>query len=315
VKTVLYVNHGLGSHCGVYDFGKRHFNAISLDKNNNYVYLDANSIEEYLSVANEVSPDAVLFNYMQPLMPWLDMRARQVPAKTYVVQHLYDPGSVVHTLNQYGSLFDYMVCLDPSLSVPNDRIFALGRPIPRIDKVKDKPLKGEISIGSFGFGLPHKQFHLIMREINRCFDEAVFNLHMTVGDFTGDYSEVIIDACQAEITKPGIRLNHTSDYLPEDAVVEMLSNNHMNALFYALPPDNAGLSSSIDYMIAAQRPTLVTNCASFKHVYNGTYVYPEVSFDTIAGNYEWCQRASYDMYTRHFGKVIFDTVSMLERTL
>ena len=312
--TVLYVNHGLANQCGVRDFGIRHHAVMAQTKKFCVHYAEVDSWETYLAAYSLCQPDTVIFNYMAIVMPWLDDRVRTLPAVRVVVQHLYDPKSVTAIMESYKGLFDYMVCLDPDLTSPDHRIFFCGRPIHTFDvpKLKLPTGKNPVQIGSFGFGMPHKQFPLIMREINRCFDHAVFNLHMTVGDFVGDYSPGILSACLAEITKPGIKLNHTSEYLDEADIIEKLSRNHMNALFYSLPPDNAGRSSSLDYMIAAQRPVLVTDCGSFKHAYNGTYVYPHVSFDTIAGNYQWCASASVDLYERNVGRLLHDTEKMLE---
>lgn len=316
MSTVLYINHGKGEHCGVYDFGVRHFEGIRQDTTNSYHYAEPADAAEFAAEYDRVKPDAVFINYMSFLLPWVSPAIRAYPAKYFVVQHLYDPGSISSIMNSYGSMFDYMICLDPSLVPGDQRIFPCGRPLQQFTVARN-PLPTDdtpVQIGSFGFGMPHKQFHLIAREVNRCFDHAVYNLHMTVGDFTGDYSAGIIESVQAELTKPGVTLNWTSDYKSEWAIIDMLSHNHMNALFYALPPDNAGLSSAADYAMSAQRPLLVTDCASFKHVYDGTFQYPLVSFDTIAGNYEWCQNHAYSLYERNVGRLAEDTRKMLERT-
>jgi len=314
--TVLYVNHGLGTRCGVYDFGVRHFNALPKNDGNEYHYAEITSIDHYLATCVRVRPDVVIFNYMQMLLPWVTDAVRTFPAKRVVVQHLYDDGSVSRIMDSYGGIFDYMICLDPSLPSTDPRIFAMGRPIPKFSSSKKTLVKGEeVSVGSFGFGLPHKQFPLIMREINKSFDNAVFNLHMTVGDFVQNLNSSIVAACEAEITKPGIRLNHTYDYKDENSIVEMLNSNHMNALFYDLPAQNAGLSSSVDYMVAAQRPMLVTDCASFKHIANGVYVYPYEDFDYIANNYELCQKEASHMYNGTVNNLGRDTTSMLIRIL
>lgn len=312
MTTLLYVNHGKGEHCGVHDFGVRHFAAIKDSEKYTAVYAEIDSLTAFLELADELKPDVVMFNYMEMLLPWVSQRP-QGGYKAVVVQHLYDPQSVGPIMNSYGSMFDYMVVLDPSLA-PQPRIFPMARPIQRYDATP-RPLRDHVQIGSFGFGMPHKQFHLVAREVNRCFDNATFNLHMTVGDFTGDYSQGIIESVNAELTKPGVTLNWTSDYRDETEIIEMLAQNDMNALFYSLPPDNAGLSSSVDYAVSAQRPLLVTDCASFKHVHHGTYQYPSVSFDTIAGNYEWCQNHSFELYERMVGKLQSDTEKFLEAIL
>ena len=314
MTNVLYVNHGLGTKCGVYDFGVRHFASLRNTDDVYFYYREINTLDEYLTQCEEVRPDAVFFNYMHMVLPWVGAGIKAFPAKLFVIQHLYDNDSVSPLMNAYAGLFDYMICLDPSLPTSDSRIFALGRPIPTLS-VAPRALSEHVNIGSFGFGMPHKQFHLIAREINRCFDNATFNLHMTVGDFTGDYSAGIIESVEAELTKPGVTLNWTSTYLSESEVVEKMSMNDMNALFYALPKYNAGLSSAADYMVAAQRPLLVSDCASFKHLLHGTYQWPSVSFGEIAGNWDWCQNHSFELYERSVNKLSQDTIAMLKKTL
>lgn len=318
MTNVLVVNHGLGNHCGVHSYGERYFEAIKGSDKFTAYYRDVSTSAEYLDAMDEVQPDVTFYNYMEFLMPWLRVVEphselfRQ--GKRVVMQHLYDDQSIVPIMNSYGSLFDHMIVLDPSLQVSDPRIHAVGRPIP-VNVVAPRVLGSHAEIGSFGFGLPHKQFHLIAREINRCFDDATFNLHMTVGDFTGDYSAGIIESVEAELTKPGVNLNWTSSYLSDEEIVAKMSDNDMNALFYALPPDNAGRSSSADYMIAAQRPLLISDCASFQHIREQTYRWPEVSFDTIAGNWNFCQNFSFALYERMVGHLQSDVEKMIERIL
>lgn len=315
MTNVLVVNHGLGDHCGVHSYGERYFESIRGSSKLNVYYREPGSLAEYLETVDGLSIDVAFFNYMQFLLPWVDeLRNHSRGEKRVVMQHLYDEQSIVPIMNSYGSLFDHMIVLDPSLQVADPRIHAVGRPIP-VNVVAPRELGSHVEIGSFGFGMPHKQFHLIAREINRCFDDATFNLHMTVGDFTGDYSAGIIESVEAELTRPGVNLNWTSDYLSDDEIVAKMSENDMNALFYALPPDNAGRSSSADYMIAAQRPLLISDCASFQHIREQTYRWPEVSFDTIAGNFRWCANHSFALYENMVGKMQGDVETMIERIL
>lgn len=315
MKRVLFINHGLGNHCGVHSYGERYFESIRCSEKLDVLYAEPTSFQEYSQIVDGFQPDVTFFNYMSFLLPWVEeLRHHTWREKRVVMQHLYDPQSVGPIMDSYRGLFDYMIILDPSLVSPDPRVFAVGRPIP-LNVVAPRELGTHVEIGSFGFGMPHKQFHLIAREINSCFDDATFNLHMTVGDFTGDYSQGIIESVEAELTKPGVNLNWTSNYLTDDEIVDKMSQNDMNALFYALPPDNAGLSSAADYMVAAQRPLLVSDCASFKHVHYGTYQWPSVTFSDIAGNWNWCQNHSFELYERMVGKLQADVENMIERIL
>lgn len=309
---ILYVNHGLAQNCGVYDFGVRHYNAIKNNNTYTVFYVECDTADSYLREYDYINPDVVFYNYAPVVMGWLNKTVLQArPATRVVVQHNYDNHSINHIMDSYNGLFDYMVCLDTEAPVSDARVFTMPRAIiPRT--FTEVPVTEEVRIGSFGFALPHKNFPLIMREINRCFDNAVFNLHMTEGAFTGGpHSENIIAQCNAEITKPGIRLNHTSEYLTEEQVVEYLSNNHINALFYNISMPDHGLSSVVDYMIAAQRPMLLTNCPVFKHVLDDVTIFPTFTFTEILSNYETSSANACNLYRKNVNKLTTATEKML----
>ena len=309
---VLYVNHGLAVACGVYDFGVRHYNAIKDISLCDVTYAECNTASDYLQEYDRINPDVVFYNYAPVVMGWLNLDVlQQRPAIRVVVQHNYDNNSINTILSSYNGLFDYLVCLDTEAPISDPRVFAMPRAI--ISNVRmNVPVTEEVQIGSFGFALPHKNFPLIMREINQCFTNAVFNLHMTEGAFTGGpHSSYIIEQCQAEITKPGIRLNHTSEYLSEVQTVEYLSSNHINALFYDQPHANHGLSSVVDYLIAAQRPMLLTDCPVFKHVLNDVTVFPNSTFTDILNNYEVSEQKACVLYYKHHNQLLTATESML----
>lgn len=314
MKKVLYVNHGIAEACGVRDFGLRHADALRGSDLYELHYIEPSDAESYSRSYDEVQPDVVMFNYMELVLPWVNSREVLVrPAKRVVVQHLFEEATASAIMDSYGNRFNYMVCLDPTLRTSDRRIFPMHRPIPASPEMVELPLT-HVSVGSFGFGLPHKQFPLIMREINASFDNAVFNLHMTVGHFTGDHTDGILAACRAEITKPGITLNHTSDYRPEAQIVEALSRNHINALFYSLDQTSAGQSSSLDYLIAAKRPILLTECPLFDHVDTGAR-YPQGSMKAIMADYDSALRSAELLYEEHSGMLRSDTERMLERIL
>jgi hypothetical protein len=316
MTKVLYVNHGLGAHCGVYDFGKRQFNHLAKSSLLDAVYAECNSADEYASIYAIHQPSIVFFNYMPIVMPWLSRESISIfPAKRVVVQHLFDPSSITAIMNSYSGLFDYMICNDPTLKITDNRIFSVNRTIHASPNTQNGLSGGEIRIGSFGFGLPHKNFHIIMREINKHFDNAVLNLHMTVGTFTGDYTDGIIQSILKEMTKPNIRLNHTNDYLSEEEIIESLASNDINALFYELPPSNAGISSSADYLIASGKPMLLSDCALFRHIDESVPRYPNVNFADIVNSYDTFSNNAIDLKNKYANLFIDDIEKIIKEIL
>lgn len=311
MTKVLYINHGHGDRCGVWSYGWRHYQTLCGDENYTFVYAEVCQESDFDEAYRNHKPDVIIFNYAHIVMPWVGPQLQRYPGVKFCMQHNYDQSSLDSIHNGYRGIFDYVVVLDPTITSIPGKVFALGRPIPVYTPHQEFEHDGEIHIGSFGFALHHKQFPLLMREVNSCFDNAVLNLHMTEGRFAAGFSTGILDSIKAEITKPGVRLNHTNAYLSEDDVVELLAQNHINALFYSWPPDNAGLSSSTDFMIAAQRPILVSDCAMFNHIRRGSFQYPLVTFTDILGDFRNCELEATMLYERAHGQLDIETKNML----
>ena len=313
MPKILFVNHGHGDRCGVWNYGDRYFRSLISDDSYTFIYVDVTSEEGFDSAFQEHSPDALIFNYAPIVMPWVSTSLSRYRVPKFVMQHNYEQKTLDGIHSRYHGIFNYVVVLDPTITGIPGRVFSLPRPIPEPPKseLSFSPDDEEIRIGSFGFALPHKQFPLLAAEINRCFDKAVFNLHMTEGRFAAGYTPSILESVQREITKPGILLVHTSNYLPEEGVVENLGQNHINALFYDWPPEDAGLSSSTDFMMASRRPMLLSNCAMFNHVRRGSFMYPAVTFTDILGDFRNCEDEARQLYSRSRGQVDVETKAML----
>jgi len=308
--TILYINHGLGTRCGVYSFGERHFARIATSNKYEFTYATCSSEQELWALYDQYLPDAVFYNFMHTVMPWLPS-AQRLPVPSFWVAHLYDERTVSSWLDSHAHFFDYMVCLDPTLKTTDPRVFAQHRPIypAKVDRIE---ITEPVRVGSFGFALPHKNFPRVMSEVNWAFESAEYRLHMTSGDFTGDYVEQIRQECASQITRPGVSLVHTNDYPSDLEMIERLSQNHLNALFYEFPPGDSGLSSAVDFLISAQRPMLLSNCELFRHVLKYVPAYPAVRMDHIVGNYDKYQEKAYDLYVQHVDGLLDDTERMLD---
>lgn len=311
MTKVLYINHGHGNRCGVWNYGWRHYQTLQDDAHFQFAYAEVCQESDFEAAYLQHRPDVMIFNYAHIVMSWVGPQIARYPGVKFTMQHNYEQSTLEAIHGGYNGIFDYVCVLDPTVTPIPGKVFALSRPIPQYTAYHGFDPTGEIQIGSFGFALHHKQFPVLMKEINDTLDHAVLNLHMTEGRFAAGFTAGILDAVQAQITKPGIRLNHTSDYISEDEVVERLGQNHINALFYSWPPENAGLSSSTDFMIAAQRPMLLSDCAMFNHVRRGSFLYPNVSFPDILGDFRNCELEATMLYQRTQGQLDVETKNML----
>lgn len=315
---ILFVNHGIDPRCGVHNFGVRYFNSVKESKFD-IKYVECNSLEQFIGLRDILNPSAVIINYMPATMPWVNHQVRKPGMVTISLHHLYDSLNVSSVMAQYSGIFDHMIILDPAVKTSDPKIHALSRPIP-LSPERNRDLHDPIKVGTFGFALPHKQIPLIAREVNRCFDNAVIRLHMTEAFFNGAngapvHSPAILSACQAEITKPGISIVHSDQFLDDNEVVDILADNDINALFYDLPPSNIGRSSSLDFMIAARRPILTTMSNSFEHAFGGLAFLGQTSFADIVFDYDHYLEKADELYESMQSDLLSETDSLLEAIL
>jgi len=315
---VLYVNHGHDERCGVHDLGRRHAAAIT-GPGLEVTYTECNSITEYKTACVWAQPDVVIINYLPGIMPWVDVRVEHESHRTVGVVHNYQESTIGKVARDVYRMFDYVLALDPGLLTSNPKVLLTDRPIPAASTVNPGPPgDGPVRVGSFGFAFPHKNFPAVAAEIALTVDEGVFDLHMPEAFFNGAngeplYTADILAAIRAELRKPGLELVYTSGHLPEQAIVDRLAGNHVNCLLYQPGQHNAGLSSALDYLVAARRPILVTDCNMFQHMARGLSFFPDVRLGDILDDWERYNQQADDLYNWASGRIQEQTLRQLER--
>jgi len=303
---ILFINHSIIKKCGVYDQGLRHAQAMKGIAGYDVIYREINNFQCYMDECESIRPDAIVFNYMPVLFSWVSDKINQYKCKKY---------GVIHEFNSFNYKFDYYVLFDTSgAGIFPDNTFRLHKPLTPFKCKKRSSIGDPIQIGTFGFAIPNKNFHRLVREVNIIFDNAVINMNVTEADVAPGLMAVVMDSCFNEITKPGISINHDDRFLAEQDVVECLNKNDINALFY----DNSatgGISSSFDYLLSAQRPLLISNSGMFRNIVNNFPTYPGVSFDYMIKNYEELQNKIVSYYNEVRGLFLQETENMFRVTL
>jgi hypothetical protein len=272
MTDVLVVNHGLHHVCGVHDIGRRLFEAIP--DSISHAYTEANNADEMHAAIALRDPNVVLVNYRPDLMPWVPSAVQGLGRLTVAVAHNYDPPTlpVLHMRHRSDG-FDLTLALEPELFELPGVIWS-GRPLP--PPVRAIPT-GDVTVGSFGFAFGHKRFDLVAREIVRLDRPATFRLHCPTAHFGGspDHTEAVINTVGYELAGSDVKLDVSTDHRPGTGVVRMLAGNHVNCLFYDPGQPDAGLSSALDYLLAAGRPIMVSSAAMFRHALPAAVVWPE----------------------------------------
>ena len=289
-KNIIFVSH-LKKQCGVFEFGKNIFNAISTSEKYNIIWLECNSLQQLNNAVLEFMPAAIIYNYHPATMPWLcqkigpkfyknnvhEIDILQIGIIHEITQEIADNATnyrkeyLVRSYDKLANvLFDYYIAADPTLLLRNPFVYKTGRLVPTYTNKYALPVIP--TIGSFGFGTPKKGFEKIVTQVQEEFDEAIIRLNIPFadyGDTDGSKARQIAANCKALINKKGIKLELTHDFLDDKEMLNFLAQNSINVFLYE-DAAGRGLSSAIDNSLAVQRPLAVSNSSMFRHILQNT---------------------------------------------
>jgi hypothetical protein len=287
------------SHCGVNEFGDNILNALVRSTKYAFIKAACGSLKEYQELKRQHQPAIILFNYYPSVMPWVVTRiaprlfrnniyakdeihigiiheATQVAADTAIkpaAKYFFNRSKSLHN-----AIFDYYIAPDPTLLLKNPIVFKTGRLIPSFTNTY--PVPPTPVIGSFGLATHNKGFELIIKKVQEEFDEATIRINMPVADAMRNgaaYAKELAAKCHAVLYKPGIRLEITHDFLSHDNVLIFLAQHSLNVFLYQ-DFSERGLSSTIDYALAVQRPVAVSKSRMFRHILSAK---PSICIDDL----------------------------------
>lgn len=238
--NVLFVSQK-GYQCGVGDYGDRVFEILKMSKNINFTQSDSMDLDNI---------DVVLYNYHVSTLPHI------------TDAFLQDKRHVKHVVLYHESGISFTP--DKVIDIPN-----LPRPI-IYNSNFEQPNNEIVTIGSFGFGFPNKNFPRIAQLVRGQFNVAKIRLNIpfaTYGDSSGHSAMNEANKVRSELVGSNIELEINHDYLDKSDVVEFLSKNDIN-LFLFDYMYGRGLSSSIDYALQCNRPIGISDSFMFKHLKN-----------------------------------------------
>ncbi|MBI5470706.1 MAG: hypothetical protein HY961_00030 [Ignavibacteriae bacterium] len=267
-KRVLFVSHK-GQQCGIHQYGVNIVGALAKSSRYHLEHALCSSPEELHSAIQTTNPAAIIYNYYEATMPWLNptiTRSYTVPSMGIMHEVTQEDADAATT-----EMFDFHLCPDPTLEERNPFVFRTKRLIPHFLSMQPEPPVPVI--GSFGFGFGNKGFQRLVEKVQEEYDEAVIRLHLPFNDIVDPegkhHALETTKQCQAAITKPGIRLVVNHSFLEKKQLLEFLAGNSINCFFYD-SDRKRGISSVIEHALAVERPIAITTCGMFRHVINAT---------------------------------------------
>lgn len=272
-KNVLFISH-TNKQCGVHEFGYNVGQVLQQSTRYKFVYVECDSLNELHAAINKYQPIAIIYNYYASTIPWVRKKLVHTTYTSLISDIKLPQIGIMHEVTQQKSdeadnkLFNYHIAPDPTLLLKNPIVFKTGRLIPTYQNTYNYP--ETITIGSFGFATPRKGFEEIVKAVNSEFDKAIIHFNIpfaTFGDNDGVKAKALVDNCKVLITKQGIELIITHDFLDKEQVLDFLAKNTINVFLYQ-DKEGRGLSSTIDYALAVDRPIAVSDSIMFRHLHN-----------------------------------------------
>jgi hypothetical protein len=280
--NILYIsqtkgrkNDQTGSYCGVGLQGELTSDILLNGKSDKYIFirefLDDSPSLEYAII--KYSPSIIFYNYHPFTLEWINssyVLSKYNNIKHVKILHNVDKQDFEEFNPQKFHDFQYIISDNNTMIGDNKHSFIVSRsiPAPPLKLIEDR--NDTIpKIGYQGFGFEHKGIDRIAHQIQNEFDEAIFRLHIPFSfycDRDGTEARKRIEEVRNIITKPGIKIEVSHNFLSNNEIIEWLHENTINCYFYTIS-DN-GISSSPDYAIAARRPIAINNSSLYKHLHN-----------------------------------------------
>lgn len=262
---VLIINNKI-KECGVYQYGRRVGKILEKSENHSVVYLEIDSVNEFFYHIDKEQPSVIVYNYLGCILPWCSQEVI-----SNIRQRGIKQGTIIHNSPQ--NFFDFNLQQDPNYQ-ENQNNYRLLRPL--IDYNKVHPLSDDVvRIGSFGFGLNCKNYPLLCQIIkDHCsnIDKNIeLRFHLTVGAFANNnlnFIENISNECRSILSDSKIKLILSTDFIPDEDLLDFLNQNHINVFFYEKYDFYNGISSSVDYALSSARPIAICKSNMFSHIWS-----------------------------------------------
>ena len=283
VPTVLFANYSVPN-CGVHQYGKNLFSALRDSARVKFVYADVEQPAQLDEAVRASDYAALLVNYH----PFTLSFARPDSPRRYPMPCV----AVMHEMTQAEAdamprrFFQYYVMGDPTLRENQPYVFSTGRILPAYDNNKPEPAIP--TIGSLGFSVGTKGYQRLVSAVEQEFDRAIIRINIPANGIIDQRAQAArqqAELCRQRLTKPGIELRVTHDFMTDEQLLDFLASNTLNAFLYDYV-ERGGISSSPDHAMVARRPIAVSRSIMFRHLHPLTpsVIYEDASLREIIAN-------------------------------
>ena len=233
--------------CGVYQFGKQAFAAI---QELGFAYTeDLNSLPRNAVYLFNWHPGTNLGILNPQSLQWLGGVSMGILHDPY-----HDP-----------PFFTVKLRLDPTFE---DRPPHYGLPRILEEFTFENRAPDRVTVGSWGFGLGHKNYQRVITLVESQLKGALIHLHLPYSDWCdaqGIGAHTIADECKRLARFNEVQVSH--EYLDFADFVRWAGGHSVN-IFTCAENIVAGISSCTDIALMAKRPIGVSKSMMYKHIYS-----------------------------------------------
>lgn len=228
----------------------------------------------------DYSTDFLIVNYHPAVCSWISQNdLNKYKGKTFcIVTEIGLYSDDLAPVNP--KIFHHYLLIDPTIQ-ETQNMHALPRPLMACDVPVHVPSPIPI-IGSFGFATNGKNWEQIINLVYDEFDEAILRINVPKATYVPEniqndiIQNEIIQPSKKLTEKPGIQFEFTThNFETQQDIVNWCAQNTINVFLYNRP-NATGLSAVTDQAIIAERPLLVSNNATFRHLHQYIKTFPEI---------------------------------------
>ena len=224
--------------------------------------------------------DFLIVNYHPAVCSWISQNnLNKFKGKTFcIVTEIGLYSSDLAPMNP--KIFDHYLLIDPTIQETHN-MHAFPRPLMACNVPVHVPSPIPI-VGSFGFATEGKNWEKIIDLVYEEFEKAILRINVPKGTHVSDemhnsiIQNEIIEPSKKLKEKPGIEFEFTSHkFETQQEIVNWCAQNTINVFLYNRP-NATGLSAVTDQAIIAERPLLVSNNSTFRHIHPYIKTFPEI---------------------------------------
>jgi len=298
MKGIFY--NSQSASCSIYESGLMCYKSLTLSPLYDIEY------SEQQSPLNHDDYDFIVINHHPVVNRWIeDYTYTLRNKKTFGI--VTEVGHDGHIMPYTPLIFDNYIILDPTV-IDTPPVFGFSRPLELYENSTYH--HKDIVIGSFGFPTVDKNWEEIVYRAKNEFSKAHVRFNIPFATYV-PYSKSEVDrirtSCESIIQNSGITLEITSTYFSKQELVDWCSQNTINVFLYNR--NMTGLSATTDQAIIAERPLLVSQNPTFRHILQYLHPYPKSITEAIETTLPAVQQMKKDwspyMFTKKFENILF----------